>query len=136
MKSIKRGRGPSMMSGISSIFVAIFGVIWFVLACSMSGMAGGGIFSVFPLFGVVFIGMAIVSAVYNFKNATNQNRYSEFDITEDGEEVDPLQKHFGKTDFSQTKTISNEKQGAFCPYCGTKTKEDHVFCNKCGKKLS
>ena len=67
MKSIKPGRGPSMMSGIVSIAIGIFGVIWTVGAASI----GGGLFT---LFGLVFIIIAIVNAVYNFKNATNKNR--------------------------------------------------------------
>ena len=63
------------------------------------------------------------------------NYLREFDITDDGEELDPLQKRFGQTNVSQTKMVSNEKQSAFCPYCGTKTEAGYVFCNKCGKKL-
>ena len=69
MKSIKPGRGPSMMSGVASIGAAIFGLIWTIAAASM----GAGPFA---LFGLVFIGMAIASGVYNFKNATSENRYS------------------------------------------------------------
>ncbi len=85
MKSIKPGRGPSMMGGLGSIFAGVFGVIWTMAAVQM----GAGIFA---LFGVVFILFAVLQAVYQFKNATGENRYSEFDITEDGEEPDPLEK--------------------------------------------
>ena len=83
MKSIKPGRGPSMMGGIMGIAVAVFGVIWTVIAASM----GGGLFAIF---GVVFVIVAIVNTVYNFKNATGKNRYSTFDVTTDEEEPDPL----------------------------------------------
>lgn len=65
MRSIKRGRGPSMMGGISSIFVAIFGVIWTLFASQTGSI-------LFMLFGVVFVVQAIVQAVYNFKNATDR----------------------------------------------------------------
>lgn len=146
MRSIKPGRGPSMMEGISLLFVAVFGVIWTILAFSM----GGGLFA---LFGVVFVIMAIVSAVYNFKNATNKNRYSLYDITEDCEEPDPLNERFGNgtdydnssnyNDYYSDATYNNTSYGAdsnsthsrFCPYCGTPAAQDFQFCNSCGKKL-
>lgn len=31
MKSIKPGRGPSMMGGISALFAALFGVFWIIV---------------------------------------------------------------------------------------------------------
>lgn len=139
MRSIKPGRGPSMMEGISLIFTAIFGVIWTILAASM----GGGLFA---LFGVVFIVMAIVRAVYSFKNATNRNRYSIYDITEHGEEPDPLNTMFGDNtyrsntynntynDISQSYRY-NGSGSRFCPYCGTPAAPDYEFCNSCGKRL-
>ena len=52
MKSIKPGRGPSMMSGVMSIAVGIFGLFWTIMAASI----GGGFMA---LFGIVFIGIAI-----------------------------------------------------------------------------
>ena len=69
MKSIKPGRGPSMMSGIMCIIVGVFGIIWTIGAVSM----GAG--PIFALFGIVFISVAVINAIYNFKNATNKNRY-------------------------------------------------------------
>ena len=83
MKSIKPGRGPSFMGGVMSILVGLFGVVWTVVAAS----AGGGFFA---LFGIIFIAVAVVQAIYNFKNATGKNRYSAFDITDSSEEPDPL----------------------------------------------
>lgn len=49
----------------------------------------------FPLFGLVFIGMGVYNAVYNYRNATSENRYSEFDITDENEEPDPLNERYG-----------------------------------------
>ncbi|MBR5519701.1 MAG: zinc ribbon domain-containing protein [Clostridia bacterium] len=123
MKHIKPGRGPSMMGGIGAIAVGIFGVIWTIGAASM----GGGLFA---LFGVVFVGMAIAMAVYNFKNATGKERYSAFDIVDDTEEPDPLQSRYGKTP-----PASAKRKNKFCPWCGAKVDAEYEFCNECGKKL-
>ena len=55
MKSIKPGRGPSMMGGISALFAALFGVFWIIVVLQ----SGGGFFA---FFGVIFIAMALVQA--------------------------------------------------------------------------
>lgn len=47
------GRGPSMMGGSMSLFMALFGVFWTVTAVSIG--AGPS----FALFGVFFIGAAL-----------------------------------------------------------------------------
>ena len=121
MKSVKRGRGPSFRGGVGGIFAAVFGVIWIIAASSMT--RGAGIIGViFPLFGVAFVAFAIFNALYDFKNATSQNRYSEYDIVDDNEETDPLNEKFGG-------------ENKFCPYCGTKTDEEFEYCPKCGRKL-
>ena len=132
MKSIKRGRGPSMMNGLGSLFVSVFGVIWTIAAASM----GAPWF--FPLFGICFVVYGIVITVYNFKNATGKQRYSEYDIVDGQEEPDPLNERYGTSLNDSIFAQSNEKDGttaAFCPYCGAKTNTDFDFCPKCGKKL-
>lgn len=127
MKSIKPGRGPSMMSGVVCIFVALFGVFWTVGAVSM----GAGFMGIF---GIIFIAIAIVNAIYNFKNATGKNRYSTFDITEDGEEPDPWNERFGeKREAAYKPDINTDSK--YCPYCGTAVGKDFEFCNNCGKRL-
>lgn len=136
MKSIKPGRGPSFMSGVSCIFVALFGVVWTGIAVSI----GAGFFS---LFGVFFILFAIVQAIYNFHNATQKNRYSSFDIVDGDEETDPLNRRFGTQDSLsassaedyQTVDKQDTKNSKFCPYCGTKLEENFKYCNQCGKKI-
>ena len=128
MRSIKPGRGPSMMGGVMGIFVAIFGVFWTILALTM----GAPIF--FPLFGVVFVIMAIVQTVFHFKNATGKNRYSAFDITEHGEEPDPLDLRYGGEE-PYSGSAPSAGNSLFCPYCGAAAEPDHLYCSRCGKKL-
>lgn len=129
MKSIKPGRGSSMMGGIGAVGVAVFGIFWTLMAVRI-GAPG-----FFALFGVFFIVMAGVSAYYNFHNATGENRYSEFDITEDGEEPDPLQERLdGRAEKENKQTV--EAAGGYCPYCGAVAEKDYLFCRKCGRKIA
>ena len=113
-----------MMGGIVGIFMIGFGVLWTAIAASLS--------PIFALFGVLWTGIAVVNTVYNFKNATGKNRYSQFDITDGDEEPDPLNEKFGNQNTSSEKDGTDSK---FCPYCGSPAKEDFEFCNNCGKKL-
>jgi len=128
------------MSGVVGIFVALFGVFWTIMAASM----GGGFMAIFGLF---FIAIAIMQVVYNFKNATGKNRYSEYDITESNEESDPFNERFNpdstywynaSASSASSTSSSNTSQSTaskFCPYFGTKVEADYEFCNNCGKKL-
>ena len=123
MKSVKPGRGPSMMSGVGSVAGILFGIIWTIAAVSM----GAPVF--FPLFGLVFIGIGVVQAVYHFRNAAGERRYSAFDIVDDGEEPDPLDGRFG------AHSAQADPDPGYCPYCGARAEEGYEFCRKCGKKL-
>ena len=126
MKSIKPGRGPSMKGGIVSLAMAAFGVLWIIGVLAI----GGGFFAAF---GVIFVIIAIVEAVYSFKNATGENRYSSFDIVDDSEEPDPLNDRFGTANARVSNTTTEKSN--YCPYCGTKAEEDYAYCSNCGKKL-
>ena len=146
MKSIKPGRGPSMMGGIMAIAIAVCGLLWTIGAAGMtssfSGMGldggygiGGGMDVVFPLFGVVFVFVAVALAVYHFKNATGKQRYSVFDIVDEKEESDPLNTRFGEQMQEAAEGKKKEEAAAFCPYCGTPVETDYRFCKSCGKRL-
>jgi len=122
-----------MKGFVMSIFMALFGVLWTIAALAI----GGGFFA---LFGVIFIGIAIFEAVYNYKNATSENRYSAMDIVDSREEPDPLNEKYGRktvqnTPDPVTASKPDTAETNYCPYCGKKAEADHAFCSGCGKKL-
>ena len=125
MRSIKRGRGPSMMNCVGSILAAVFGVVWTIIAINM----GAPFF--FPIFGIIFVIVGIVQAVNNYKNATGKNRFSEFDITEENEEPDPIESYIREPESTKEELV----EGSYCPHCGKKIEDDYDFCPRCGKKL-
>ena len=118
MRSIKPGRGPSMMGGVVGIFMIGFGILWTVIAAQASG--------IFALFGLLWTGIAIVNTVYNFKNAKSKNRYSTFDIVDEQEEPDPLNEQYGAK--------KETRSGNFCPYCGAAVTDGYKFCPDCGTR--
>lgn len=126
MKSIKPGRGPSMMGGIGSVIAALFGVFWTVMTLRMG-------VPFMAVFGILFVVMAIVQAVYNFRNATGKSRYSSFDITDSREEPDPLNMQFGGSVLPEER---KQPAAGYCPYCGAPVDhQNYRFCPICGEKL-
>ncbi len=119
------------MKAIGSIIGIIFGIFWTISVATM----GAPVF--FPLFGIVFIIMGCANFYYNYKNATGKNRFSEFDIVNKDEEIDPLEKHFNYTNDKSDFAKQNESKGEFnyCPYCGKSLESEFEFCPKCGKKV-
>ncbi len=129
MKSIKPGRGPSKMAAVGGIGAALFGVFWCILAASMGGW-------VMVPFGLIFVGIALYGAYYNYKNATSENRYSVIDIVDGEEEPDPLNEMYGsKKAINQQNMDESGTSVTFCPYCGTGVQSKFDFCPKCGKQL-
>ena len=124
MRSVKPGRGPSLQGAIGSIFAVVFGIFWMVSAAKM------GAPTPFVLMGLVFVVIAGSNVIVSLMNATGENRFSLYDITEEGEEPDPLEEVLNKKE-----KTTEPKETAFCPYCGAKAEKDYAFCRSCGKKL-
>ena len=142
MTSVKPGRGPSFMGGMASIIAALFGLFWFFSARSMvsdfSGVGGPDIgpARVFPYFGLLFVVMAVVSAIYNIRNATAKNRHSVIDITDSEDEPDPLDPRFRVQGGWPDQTDNDRDESlCYCPYCGQAVEEQFDFCPGCGKEL-
>jgi uncharacterized membrane protein len=148
--SVKPGRAPSFMGGIGSLVMVLFGLFWTAMAARMTSGAPFGIGAMFPLFGILFVIMGIVNAVYNFKNATSDKRYSLVDITNSETEPDPLNERFGggttvsvpTDDHQDAQQIAELCHGEaedqpyrFCPYCGKELDSSFRFCPSCGKEM-
>jgi len=126
MKSVKPGRGPSLMGVWGSVMAVVFGIFW----TAMTATTGAPSF--FPIFGVLFILTGVISGAYNLKNAVSKNRYSAFDVTDAGEEPDPLEMRFGAPEGDAPQ---NAGGAGYCPYCGAAAEEGYAFCRRCGKRL-
>lgn len=127
MKSIKPGRGPSMMGGITGIFMIIIGIAWTIVAAQAHW--------IMALFGICWTAIAVFQTVYNFKNAKSKNRYSSFDIVDGYEEPDPLNHRYGVQSEGYASQDSPGNTSSFCPYCGKQVSRDFEFCPGCGKQL-
>ncbi len=131
MKSIKPGRGPSAMGAVGSVIAIVFGIFWTIQAGTM-GAPG-----FFVLFGIMFIGVGIVKFIYNYKNATEKDRMSIYDITDENEEIDPFDELINKKENESTNDVNKvEDNYKYCPYCGQKIKEEFKFCPSCGRERS
>ena len=136
MKSIKRGRASSMTSGIVGIVMSI---LFFGMGAEVSDGFGG--FAAFMpiIMGLIVLGVSIAEII----GATRKNRFSEYDITDEGEEPDPLNQYYGgqaqSTRNWQSPTSAPAQPGtaaqSYCPYCGTHIEQGYAYCPSCGKKL-
>ena len=129
MKHIKPGRGPSAMGALGSVIAVVFGIFWTVSVASMGAPIS------FSIFDGLFVNEGSVHAVYSFKNATGENRYSDFDIVDSHEEPDPLNERFGRQPDAAPPEAGEAGNFAYCPYCGAKLGDSYTFCGHCGKRL-
>lgn len=87
MRSVKRGRSQSIMSGVIGLLMSIG---FFAMAGMVSQHFGAMAFMP-ALMGII----VVISSIYSIMSGTRKNRFSEFDITDGEEEPDPLNQHFG-----------------------------------------
>ena len=141
--SVKPGRAPSFMGGVGSILAIVFGIVWTVMASAITRNSPFGVIgSIFPLFGILFIAIGVINAVYSFRQATQKNRYSVLDITDSESEPDPLNERFGTTldaEFDEPDSANeserDDRPHHFCPYCGDDIGEGFRYCPACGREL-
>lgn len=131
MRSVKPGRGPSLHGAIGALFAVVFGIVWMISTAKSDAPMP------FVLLGLVFVVIAGSNFIFSLRNATGENRYSLYDITEEGEEPDPLEEMLNKKEKTAAPKEEEERttETAFCPYCGAKAEKDYAFCRSCGKKL-
>ena len=139
MKSIKGGREPSIVGAIAAFGVALVGIVFTTTAVSMINRSSfgndSGAATLFTVFGVVFVLIAVSIGIHELHNATAENRPSIIDITDGDEEPDPLNEYFhGKYEVESTESPA-AKGGMYCPYCGKPIQADFAFCSHCGKEL-
>lgn len=132
--SVKPGRGPSLMGGVSSLAAAGFGVLWTVFAANMGAPWP------FTGFGIIFIFLSLAGAAYHFFNVGSRNRMSSFDIATPGEERDPISHALGyekelRPGSHNQPSGKRKIPGDFCPYCGQKVEAHFDFCPQCGKDI-
>ena len=139
MKSIKGGREPSMIGAVAAFGVALIGIVFTATAVSSINSSGfgdnSGMSTLFTVFGIVFVIIALCIGFHELHNATAKNRPSIIDITDGDEEPDPLNEYFhGKYEVESTED-SAAKGSMYCPYCGKLIQADFAFCSHCGKEL-
>ena len=127
--SVKPGRGPSAFGAVGDVIGAVFGVIWIVFAIWLTADAPWPLVKIiFPLFGVVAVIASIASAVYHTHNATQPNRFSEFDVVPSDSEPDPV--------FDPQRRQTNIPSAKFCSNCGSGLRTSDRFCSSCGQRAA
>ncbi len=127
MKSIKPERGPSGLGFLSAVIAIIFGMIYIIIGFT------------FPFFGIIFITVGIVQAVYYFHNLKDKNRFSIVDIVDSKEEGDSTDRWISnEAVMGDDKPLKKTKTHdySYCPYCKHKLDNDDKFCPNCGKELA
>ena len=56
-------------SVFGGVVIVLFGIFWTVMASSMLGFGRAGVFSMFPLFGVLFVLFGVVMSIFSFVKA-------------------------------------------------------------------
>ncbi len=123
--SLKPGPGPSAGRAAGAILGVIFGILWTIFAIFLTKDAPFPFVKIlFPLFGVVFVIAAIVSAFNHMHNATRPNRFSEFNVVPTESEQEPVLRGGA--------VRSDKHVGKYCTHCGTGLRDTDNFCSACG----
>lgn len=135
MKSMKGGRGPSVIRAVALFGIAVLAMVALGQSGTPGSVAYAGVkYERTSLLLVIFILMAICGGIWFLYRAFAQNRPSETDVTGGDEEPDQLNEHSR----SENDAESTEKEaagGRYCPGCGQAVPEDANFCSHCGKEL-
>lgn len=78
----KKPRGPSRASGALSIAMALFGLFWAYTLYKQKGLGWE------PVFGVVFAGLCLGHAAYNFRAVSRQEAIARGDIPDPQKEAE------------------------------------------------
>jgi hypothetical protein len=109
--SVKPGRGPSAFGALAGIGAVLFGILWTILAFSITRNAPFPLVgTIFPLFGVIFVLVGIGRVIYDLRNATGRDRNSVVDVVPEAQERDPLSLRFGRQQQDQSDdTVSSAR---------------------------
>jgi hypothetical protein len=120
-------RSSYFVEGVIAVLLALLGLIWTVNVVSRLSSREDMLAS----FGVLFICVAVVIAVYCFKKAAEAGRCeNEYDneIIKNISLTDGKAGNYGKKE-------THEEKEKFCPHCGTPASGYFDTCLNCGKKL-
>jgi len=136
MYSIKPGRTRSLFGAFAGV---IFVIVLFVM---MSGMGAAGAPRGMLLVPGLMALLVVVGVGIQIYNAFAADRASEYDITTQGEEFDPLDPASRRRRILRTRGRSartadspTDLSGippAFCTKCGKRLSDDDNFCGHCG----
>ena len=136
MKSMKGGRGPSIIRAVALFGIAVLAMVALGQSGTPGSVAYAGVkYERTSLLLVIFILMAVCGGIWFLYRAFAQNRPSETDAAGGDEEPDPLNEYpQGKDDAESTEEAA-AAGSRYCPNCGRAVQEDANFCSHCGKEL-
>ena len=101
------------------IFTGCFGILWTILAFSITAD------SPWPIVSIIFPGFGILFTIAGFMGLTGKNSSSGDDEGTAGKSETTPQRQ-------ERPAAPREKKTVFCPYCGTALEEDYKICGSCG----
>ena len=137
MKSMKGGRGPSIIRAAALFGIAVLAMVALGQSGTPGSVAYAGVkYERTPLLLVIFILMAVCGGIWFLYRAFAQNRPSETDAAGADEEPDALNGHSRGEDGAESTEEASAAGSRYCPNCGRAVPEDANFCSHCGKELN